>query len=166
MENRQLITHSIRKIEDRTMEFIISDGTVDSHRSILNPEGWDLSRFEKSGIFGYQHNVHGSTDPDYILGPARAYVEGDKLIGVATFETEDVNPLAEKIFKKVKAGTLKAVSVGFIGLKSHRNEDGILIFDSMQLIEFSIVNIGSNPNAVKRSLSENRKKYSHILNYL
>lgn len=165
MENRQLITHSIRKIEDRTMEFVISDGTEDAHRSILSPGGWDLKRFEKNGIFGFQHNVHDSTDPDFILGSATAYMEGDKLIGVANFETEDVNPLAEKIYRKVKAGTLKAVSVGFIPKKSHREGD-VLVYDEMELIEFSIVNIPSNPNAVKRSFSENRKKFNHILNYL
>ncbi len=166
MQNRQIITtNHIRKIEDRTMEFIISDGSVDSHGSILNPGGWDLSRFEKNGIFGYQHNVGGATDPDYILGAARAYVENDKLIGIATFETEDVNPLAEKIFKKVKAGTLKAVSVGFIPKKSHREND-VIVYDEMELIEFSIVNVPSNPNAVKRSISETRKRYNNILNYL
>jgi hypothetical protein len=120
--------------------------------------------FEKNGIFGYQHNIHESTDPDFILGPASAFIEGDKLIGIATFETEDTNPLAEKIFKKVKAGTLKAVSVGFIPKKSHREED-VVVYDEMELIEFSIVNIPSNPNAVKRGFGKNRKKYINILNY-
>jgi hypothetical protein len=164
MENRQLITHSIRKIEDRTIEFVISDGTVDAHRSILNPAGWDLKRFQKNGIFGYMHRVTDETDPDFILGPASAYIEGDKLIGVAKFEPEEVNQLAERIYKKVKAGTLKAVSVGFLPLESHREGD-VVVYDKMELLEFSIVNIPSNPNAVKRTFAENKKKYN-LLNYL
>ena len=72
---------------------------------------------------------------------------------------------AEKIFKKVKAGTLKAVSVGFIPKKSHREGD-VIVYDEMELIEFSIVNLPSNPNAVKRGFGENRKSYNYILNYL
>ena len=161
MELREL---NIRQIENRTVDFIISDGTVDAHRTILNPKGWDLKRFFQSGIFSYQHNLQSSTDPDYVLGPATAFLEGDKLIGRATFETEDINPLAEKIFRKVKNGTLKAVSVGFIPKKFHMEKD-IVVFDEMELLEFSIVNIPSNPNAVKRSYSTKRKSFN-LLNYM
>lgn len=161
MELRQL---NIRQIEDRSIEFVISDGSIDSHGTIINPKGWNLKRFSQNGIFSYQHNLQWSTDPDYVLGPATAFVENDKLIGRATFETEDINPLAEKIFRKVKNGTLKAVSVGFLPKKSHRDKD-ILVFDEAELFEFSIVNIPSNPNAVKRSYSTKRKSFN-ILNYL
>ncbi len=163
METREL---QIRKIEDRTFEFIISDASVDAHGSILSPGGWDLTRFEKNGIFSYQHSLHTETNPDFVLGPATAYLEGNQLIGRATFETEDINPLAERIFKKVKNGTLRSVSVGFIPKKSHMEKD-IVVFDAMELLEFSLVNIPSNPNAVKRNLyTQNRKIKNYILNYL
>lgn len=162
IEQREL---ALRKIEDRTIEFIISDGSVDAHGSILTPGGWDLSRFEKNGIFSYQHNVENEQNPDYILGPATAHIEGDKLIGRGTFETADINPLADKIFKKVKNGTLKAVSVGFIPKKHHREKD-VIVYDEMQLIEFSVVNVPSNPNAVKRKYTKNRNRKINILNYL
>ena len=162
METREL---NIRKIENRTVEFVISDGTVDAHGTILSPGGWDLARFAQNGVFSYQHNIQYDTNPDYVLGPATAFTEGEKLIGRATFETEDINPLAEKIFKKVNNGTLKAVSVGFIPKKSHREND-VVVFDEMELFEFSVVNIPSNPNAVKRDYAENRIKKINILNYL
>ncbi len=164
MKTRE-IEIEIRKIEDRTFEFIVSEGSIDAHGSILSPGGWDLNRFKKNGVFSYQHNLHGETNPDYVLGPATAYLEGNQLIGRATFETEDINPLAEKIYRKVRNGTLKAVSVGFIGKRSHLEKD-IVVFDEMELLEFSIVNIPSNPNAVKRNFTQNRnRKLYNILNY-
>lgn len=163
METRSI---QIRKIsDDRTVEFIISDGSIDAHNSILTPSGWDLDRFNKNGIFSYQHNIHGVVDPDFVLGPAKAYVEGNQLIGRATFETADINPLAERIFKKVMNGTLKAVSVGFIPRKHHM-EENVMVFDEMELLEFSIVNIPSNPNAVKRNYDQTRNKNINLLNYL
>lgn len=162
METREF---QIRKIEDRTAEFIISDASVDAHGTILSPGGWDLNRFETNGIFGYMHNLQSDPNPDFVLGPATAYVEGNQLIGRATFETEDINQLAEKIFKKVKNGTLKAVSVGFIPKREHREGD-VIVYDEMELLEFSIVNIPSNPNAVKRNYNEKRKIRNNLLNYL
>lgn len=160
----EIRTLNIRNIEDRTMDFVISDRTEDAHKSILSPDGWDLARFNKNGIFGYQHSIYEEINPDLVLGPATAFKEGDKLIGRATFETEEINPLAEKIFKKVKNGTLKAVSVGFLPKRSHFEKD-ILVFDEMELLEFSIVNIPSNPNAVKRNFSKNYNN-NHLLNYM
>ena len=165
METREL---HIRKIEDRTVEFVISDGSIDAHGTILTPGGWDLTRFNKNGIFGYQHRIHDDVNPDMVLGPASAHIEGNQLIGRATFETEDINPLAEKIYKKVKNGTLKAVSVGFIPKRHHLEKD-VLVYDEQELIEFSIVNIPSNPKVVKSSKSAERKrkrKLVNILNYL
>jgi HK97 family phage prohead protease len=163
METREL---QIRKIEEnRTIEFIISDDSIDAHGTILSPDGWNLARFEKNGVFSYQHNLHSEINPDYVLGPATAYKEGSQLIGRATFETENINPLAEKIYKKVKNGTLKAVSVGFIPKSQHLDGD-VVVFDEMELLEFSIVNIPSNPNAVKRNYTKSRKLKNYILNYL
>jgi hypothetical protein len=162
MELRSL---NIRKIENRTVDFIISDGSIDAHGTILSPGGWDLKRFEKNGLFSYQHNIYFDVNPDFILGPASAFLQNEKLIGRATFETEDINPLAEKIFRKVTNGTLKAVSVGFIPKRSHMEKD-ITVYDEMELLEFSIVNIPSNPNAVKRSFKKGIHKKHNILNYL
>jgi len=163
----ELRSIDIRAVENRTFDFVISDGSIDQHRTILKPGGWNLNRFAKNGIFSYQHNLYSpEVNPDYVLGPATAFVEADKLIGRATFETEDINPLAEKIYRKVKNGTLKAVSVGFIPLKYHFEKD-IQVFDEMTLLEFSIVNIPSNPNTVKRGFKKGIKsKYINFLNYL
>lgn len=154
--------------ETRTIEFIISDGGKDRHRTILNPQQWQLDNFNRNGIVGYQHNVHGGDlcsppDPDMVIGKGFAYLEGEKLIGRVTFEPADINPLAEKIFRKVLHGTLRATSVGFLPIGEGRYGEGdqaagreneTYYFQGQELLEFSIVNIPSNPNAVGRSIRE------------
>lgn len=152
--------------ETRYVEFIISSADKDRHDSVLNMKGWNLDNFNANPIVGYQHNVYGGNmcqpdNPDDVLGPGRAFMEGEKLIGGITFETKDINPLAEKIFRKVMNGTLRATSVGFLEvgngeLRQTKDSSGKVIdetyyFAGQELLEFSIVNIPSNPKAVGRS---------------
>ncbi len=154
--------------ETRTVEFIISSSARDRHDSILNMKGWQLDNFNRNPIVGYQHNVYGgnmcnAANPDDVLGPGRAFLESDLLIGEVTFETKDINPQAEKIFRKVLNGTLRATSVGFLEvgkgqMKKTIDANGNIVdevyhFAGQELLEFSIVNIPSNPEAVGRSLA-------------
>ena len=148
--------------ENRTVQFIISTNDKDRHGTVLNMQGWDLTNYNLNGIVSYNHYAYDGKDPDLILGSGRAFLEGEgdeaKLIGEVTFETHDVNPLADKIFKKVMAGTLKATSVGFtpkpINGKIGEERNGTFYYFSQELLEFSIVNIPSNPKAVRRSAEE------------
>jgi hypothetical protein len=153
--------------ESRTVEFIISSADRDRHRTVLNMKGWELENFNLNPIVGYQHNVYGHNlcypdNPDNVLGPGRAWLEDDKLIGAVTFETKEINPLAEKIFQKVLNGTLRATSVGFLevgegkygeGDQRHGGKDETYYFSGQELLEFSIVNIPSNAKAVGRSIA-------------
>ena len=153
--------------EKRTIAFTISDGTRDRHRTVLNPEGWDLSNYKRNPIVGYQHEIYGSffsdSNPDNIIGTGNAYVEKKELIGEVKFEPEKINPLAEKIFQKVMIGTLRATSVGFIpigkghygkDLEASGEKDETYYYAGQELLEFSIVNIPSNPKATKRAIFE------------
>lgn len=163
--------------ESRTIEFVISNNTKDRHGTVLSVQNWQLDRFNANGIVGYQHNVYGgdlcnAPDPDQVIGVGRAWIEGDQLIGSVTFEPAEINPLAEKIFRKVLFGTLKATSVGFnpigrgqFGINDEA-ENGInptYYYAAQELLEFSIVNIPSNPDALKRSM---RDQASNAINYI
>ena len=154
--------------ESRTVEFVISSNTKDRHGSVLPVDKWSLDRFNANGIVGYQHNVYGgdlcnAPDPDDVIGIGRAWVEGDLLIGSVQFETADINPKADKIFRKVINGTLKATSVGFAptaptiygtGDQARGAENETEYYQGQELLEFSIVNIPSNPDALRRSLRD------------
>lgn len=144
------------QIESRQAEFVISDEAPDSYGTVFRMDGWDLTRYEKNPLVLYAHQSWGD-NPDNIIGTGEVFREGDQLIGRVTFETEDVNPKAEKVFKKVQAGTLRMASIGakptegHWGVEEASEDPEILYFDRQQLLEFSVVPIGSNPNALKRN---------------
>ena len=144
------------QIENRQVEFVISSEAVDSYNTVFRISGWDLSNYLRNSIVCYQHRA-GSSDPDDIIGTSTVRIEGDLLIGTVTFEEEAINPKAEKIFRKVQAGTLKMASVGANVQQarygdSEKGEDkDILYFTKQRLMEWSIVSVGSNPDAHKRN---------------
>ena len=152
----------VRKVdkESRTVTFIASDDTRDSAGTVLNQDNWDLSRFNKNGVIGYQHKVYGGWDdtdnPDNVIGKGNAYIEDKKLMVDITFEPAEINPLAEKIYQKIMFGSLRAVSVGFLPIGRGRFGEGddsdTYYFAGQQLLEVSVVNIPANPNALKKSL--------------
>ena len=172
MENKNFLTGEIRAFdrakaeETRTVEFVISDETRDRHGTVIPIDAWKLSSYNKNGIVGYQHEVYGGwgePNPDLILGRGEAFIEDGKLIGRVTFEPAEINPLAEKIFQKVLHGTLKATSVGFREITRGKWGEGdeavsgknpTYYFGAVELLEFSIVNIPSNPNALRRKIDE------------
>ena len=111
----------IRKSEtdDRTVQFVFSTSAKDRHRTVLNQDGWEIDSFNRNGIAGYMHDVYGDgllskPDPDDVIGKARAWVEGENLMGEIIFEPADLNEKADKVYRKIQFGSLNAVSVGFV----------------------------------------------------
>jgi HK97 family phage prohead protease len=151
--------------ETRTISFVVSDESKDRHNSIIRSDGWDLTNYEKNPIVGYQHQIYSGyskPDPDNVLGTANVNRENGNLIADITFEPEEINPLAEKIFRKILHGSIRATSVGFYPNKSHEGdpekgeEKGVKYYDEAELLEISVVNVPSNPNAVKKASDEDK----------
>jgi hypothetical protein len=106
-------------------------------------------------------------NPDDVLGKGKAYLDSFRgkrvLLSDATFEPKDINPTAEKVFRKVLFGSLKAASVGILPVGKIRteydkNEKKEIVGqtnywdDGQELLEWSIVNIPANQEAVRRSM--------------
>ena len=153
--------------ETRKVTFIASTSSVDRHGTVVNQKNWNIEKFNANPIVGYQHNVYGGEEanPDDQLGSARAYfetvkkgaVEEQQLMVDITFEPRDINEKADKIFRKIQHGSLRAVSVGFIPVADDNgsmgeNREGAFHYFGQGLLEISVVNIPSNPDALKRSL--------------
>lgn len=163
----------LRKVDEekRTVEFVASDGSVDSYNTVLPVDKWSLERYKKNGIVGYMHDVYGeswtkSADPDDVIGKGEAFVEDNQLIVRITFEPASLNERADKIFRKLLFGSLHAVSVGFRATKKghmgdeDRGEDpNVYYYGGMELLEVSVVNIPSNANALKRAMEEERANW-------
>jgi hypothetical protein len=98
-------------LDNRQVEFVISSESVDSYNSVFKIDGWQLDAYNRNPIVCYQHNSN-SDNPDNIIGTSTVRIEDNKLIGTVTFEDAETNPKAEKIFRKVQAGTLSMASIG------------------------------------------------------
>jgi len=167
MEKAQIkhIKSEVRNVdeESRTITFIASTSTKDRHRSVVNQDNWQLERFNSNPVIGYQHNLYFSDNPDDIIGSGRAYVSEGRLMVDVTFEDANLNEKADKIYRKVKAGTINAVSVGFLpvgkgsyGTKEEARgaENETYYFEGQELLEVSVVNIPSNPDALAKGYTE------------
>ena len=143
-------------LEKRQVEFVISSEAVDSYRTVFKMDGWDLSGYNRNPIVCYQHRAN-SDDPDNIIGTSTVRIDGEDLIGTVTFESAEINPRAEKIFQKVQSGTLRMASVGAnvqkarLGVEENGEDPDVLYFTKQRLMEWSVVSVGSNPDAHKRN---------------
>lgn len=160
--------------ESRKLTLIIAaEDTGKNHRNhfIYNWDNWSLSNFNSNPIVGYQHNVYGDNmclapNPDDVI--AKAVVAMDKyngkraLVAETTFEPADLNPTADKVLRKMIFGSLRATSVGVnpmgkLDSQVTKNDKGEVVdyqiaFAGQELLEFSIVNIPADPQALRRSM--------------
>ena len=160
--------------EDRRMTFVASDETRDSYGTVLPVSEWNLERYNNNGIVGYAHNLYGSysADPEYVIGRGHARIEGTELRIDIGCEPEGTNEIADKVWRKLQFGSLNGVYVGFDAQGAHwgegeEAEDGAkptLYYTGLELLEVSVVTIPANPNAVRRSISEEMTDIRETIN--
>lgn len=165
---RQIDHLELRTIdeEQRMVEFVASTGAVDTYGTVLPPDLWDLSRYARNGVVGYQHDIYYSDDPDNVIGRGEAYTANGELLIRIFFEPAELNPKADKVYRKVLFGSINAVSVGFRatapghwGRKADGEDPDVYYYNGQELMEVSVVNVPSNPDAVKRSAAEELARY-------
>jgi hypothetical protein len=174
MENNKIITRDVscqvrelstEMIANREAEFVISTESVDSYGTVFMADGADFTRYNLNPIVAYSHESC-SDDPDMILGTSTVRQEKKVTIGKVRFEDEETNPMAEKIWKKIVAGTIRMASIGARviewrwGDEAKGEDKNVIYFTRWELIEWSIVPVGSNPDALLRNqqtLEEMRK---------
>lgn len=141
----------IGSIDDatRSVKFVASDESSDRYGDIIRVAGWDLKNFKRNPVLLFAHD---SESPP--IGSVDAAVEGTKLMATATFLPEGVYDFADTIWRIVKAGVLRAVSVGFMPIVDpnimYDKEDRFQGFEfiGQELLELSIVPVGANANAI------------------
>lgn len=131
--------------DGRLAKFIITTQSPDREADVVITAGIDTSNFEKNGVVPFAH--------DYKSLPVAKCVSIErhetKLIAVCEFATADMNPVAEQVYRMVKAGFLSAASIGFRPLEWVYNEvRGGVDFTKVELLEFSIVPVPANAEAL------------------
>jgi prohead serine protease len=137
--------------DSRTVEFIASDETVDSYGDIIRAKDWNLERFRSNPVLLWGHK---SGEPPIGTVP-KVWIDGTKLMARAKFLEEGVSDFADKIWRIVAAGALRAVSVGFWPtlppveiLGEDKKWTGGFEWVGQELMELSVVCVPANPNAL------------------
>jgi len=166
----------VRKItedaaDSRELTFIISTSARDRHGTVLNQKNWKLDNYMRNPIVAYMHNLFGdlfsAPNPDDIIARTiqvwREHLDDGSLALLATakFEPPEINRKADQIFKKIIFGSMGATSVGFqelgkgnygSGDEDRGGKNETYYFEGQELLEWSLVNIPSNPDTGKRKL--------------
>jgi hypothetical protein len=158
----------------REITFVIaseSTGTKHRNKFMYDWDKWDVDSFNSNPIVGYQHNVYGDNmclppNPDDVIGKATAWIDTFRskkvLMSKATFEPAELNPTADKVFRKIIWGSLNSSSTGVLPngpiqkelIRNAKNEvvDYTLNFPGQTLVEWSIVHIPADPAALRKSM--------------
>jgi HK97 family phage prohead protease/HK97 family phage major capsid protein len=140
IEYREAITPGI------TMDFVMSDGSLDRHGTRINPDGWHLDNFKRNPIAFFNH------DSDFPVGVWEGVrtVKG-QLIGTLKLAAEGTSARIDELVRLAQQGILRAVSVGFRVVKFGENGKSQFDFDETELMECSLVSLGSNTNALAKA---------------
>lgn len=119
--------------------FLVSDESENSHGFKVLTEGIDTTQFEKNPIMLYMHER-----PTIIGAWENLRKEDGKLYADAIFDTESER--GKEVARQVEQGFLRGASIG-ITYQKEDLKNGVL--EKCKLYEISIVDLGSNPNALK-----------------
>jgi HK97 family phage prohead protease len=126
------------------LRFVMSDATVDRYGDVVEPAGWKLGNFKKNPVALFGH------DSAFPIGNWKnVRVENSALVGDLEMLPEGKSARVDEIRAFVEAGMLRAVSVGFRGIKAEPIANGGLRYTESELVECSVVAIPANPNAIQ-----------------
>ncbi len=156
--------------------FRLSDDSLDANGERILVKGMDLERFIANPTMFYNHmnSIDGWEKRDKDILPIGRWeniiVQNNELLADAYVDFED--EYSARIGKKIEKGVLNAVSIGFLAKEwSNEEEDKVsgqkgYTITSSELLEASIVDIPSNPNAVAidQTIEENNISTKNIAN--
>lgn len=141
---------------ERTIEVIISTGSVDRDGDRVNPKGWDFSEFSTNPVVLWMHDMN-------IAPPAKCLDAWyDEEAGVPKAKIKFAKtPFAEELLYLYKNGFLNAVSATFSSIEYDGNNHGGKDFHAQKLIELSLVTVPANKEALvtQRSFAPSKKAF-------
>ena len=136
----------------------LSTYDLDRFSERIDPQGWDFKRFMDNPVVEWAHRY----DIPAIGKIEGLAVDGDGLHGFVFFNDKSFDAFGWSIGQRVKAGVIRAGSVGFrpveieIPSKEDSKDGTSLIFRKQELLEFSICNVPANPYALAKSMSNEK----------
>jgi HK97 family phage prohead protease len=135
--------------EKRQIRVIAASGRADRTGDIVKVDGIDLTSYRKNPIILWAHDHYGLP----VAKAVEMYVEKGSLVMVLEFATKEVYEFADTVYKLVKGGFLKGVSIGARVLEAEwlLNQDEEIIgrkFNKLELLELSVVPIPADSKAL------------------
>lgn len=138
----------------RIVSMVGSTPSVDRDGDTIRQTGWDTKAFKSNPVilWGHDHSIPAIGRANKFSKSANALVF-DEL----EFPPEGIHKFADMIYSLMEAKFIKAGSVGFLptDMESRKREDSEpkigwapTDFKKQELLEFSIVNVGSNRDAL------------------
>jgi HK97 family phage prohead protease len=130
---------------------------LDRFSERIDPQGWDYSHYLKNPVVQWAHRY----DIPAIGKAEGLYADEKGLHGFVVFNDRDYDGFGWSVGERVKAGVIRAGSVGFrvLEIEIPSKEDGkdgtSLIFRKQELLEFSVCNVPANPFALTKAAGNN-----------
>jgi len=154
--------------ETEGFAWTLSTFDLDRFGERIDPQGWDFTQYLKNPVVEWAHRY----DIPAIGKIEGLAVDGDGLHGLVYFNDKAYDPFGWGIGQRVKAGVIRAGSVGFrpveieIPSKEDSKDGTSLIFKKQELLEFSICNVPANPFALAKCNEAAKTEQSQELNHL
>lgn len=140
---RLTVTTIAGRTADGEAEITISTNSVDREQDELLPEGCDLRNYQRNPVVLFGHDSY-----DLPVGICTSIkVEATGLRAAWRWLQND--PRAERVKNAYDQGVLRAASVGFRPLAYEPNAHGGYRFTKWELLEWSLVPVPANPDAVR-----------------
>ena len=147
----------------------LSTFDLDRYGERIDPQGWDCKRYMENPVVEWAHRY----DIPAIGKMEGLTIDEAGLHGVVYFNDKSYDFFGWSIGQRVKAGVIRAGSVGFrvmeieIPSKADSVDGTSLIFRKQELLEFSICNVPANPFALagKEKREERKEKCDVAAHY-
>lgn len=142
---------------DDSFPWVFSTFDTDRYDERVDPAGWEIDRYLENPVVLWAH-CHSIP----AIGITSELSASDALSGRIRFNAKDYDEFGWSIGERVKAGVIRAGSVGmlvkeieWVDHKKNQEEPCDLIIRKQELLEFSICNVPANPFALQKgSLGE------------
>jgi HK97 family phage prohead protease len=151
---------------DKGYPWTLSTFDLDRFGERIDPEGGDFKRYTDNPIVEWAHN--------YMINKNKKIegltVDDNGLHGLVFFNDKSFDVFGWSIGQRVKAGVIRAGSVGFrpieieIPGKEDSKDGTALIFRKQELLEFSICNVPANPYALAKNIEAAKTETPQQLN--
>jgi HK97 family phage prohead protease len=153
----QMNNELLKMSNERGFAWTLSTFDLDRFGERIDPQGWDYKRYMQNPVIEWAHRY----DIPAIGKIDSLNIDEDGLHGFVSFNDKSYDTFGWSIGERVKAGVIRAGSVGFrvIEIEIPSAADGkdgtCLIFRKQELLEFSICNVPANPFALAKAADIN-----------